>query len=98
MLSQKEYHDWLVQCRLYHRKFEDMKQSLFGKTIIDNLANDIKMLFSFGFMCAQFPYFSYRDHVELRVMVKEMDSLDLPSPEQWKTVQKYGRSRYKLHE
>ena len=31
LLSQVEYHARLVSCRLDHRKFEDMHQSLFGK-------------------------------------------------------------------
>ena len=35
MFSQKQYHDRPVNCRLNHRKFEDMQQYLSGNIIID---------------------------------------------------------------
>ena len=75
-----------------------MKQSLSGKEIVYKLADDFEILFVFRTTCACLPEFSYRDHVEMRVMEKEMAILELPSPDQWKLVEKYGRSRYKLHE
>ena len=40
LLSQEEYHAQLVRCRLDHKKFEDMQQSLLGKTIVENLSVD----------------------------------------------------------
>ena len=52
MFSQKEYNDWLVNCILDHRKFEDMQQSLSGKTKVDKLAEDFEMLFDFKATCA----------------------------------------------
>ena len=82
MFSQKEYHDHLIECRLDHRKFEDMHQSLKGKVIVDKLADDFEIIFSFKTTCAHIPYFSFIDHVEMRVLVKEMASLDLPSVDQ----------------
>ena len=97
MFSQKEYHDHLIECRLYHWKFKDMQQSLSGKVIVDKLSYAFELLFSFKSTCAWFPYFSYREHVELRVLEKEMASLDLPSIDQWKLVEKYGISKYKMH-
>ena len=97
MLSQKEYQDRLIECRSNHIKFADMQQSLLGKEIVDKLADDFEMIFSFKAMCAPLPYFSYRYHMELRVLEKEMAILDLPSVDQCKSVEKYGRSKYKLH-
>ena len=70
MLSKKEYHDYLIECRSYHTKFADMQQSLSGKTIVDKLEYDFEILFSFKDTCAHLLYFSYRDHVELGVLVK----------------------------
>ena len=46
--------------------------------------------------CAQLPENSYKDHVELRVLAKEMASLELPTVNQWKTIEKYGKTKYKL--
>ena len=70
MLSKKEYHDYLIECRSYHTKFADMQQSLSGKKILDKLADDFEMIFSFKSTCAHLPDFSYRAHVELQVLTK----------------------------
>ena len=83
--------------KLYHRKFEDILQSLSRKTIIDKLSEDFKMLFAFKAACAQLPYFSYVKHVDLRMLAKEMASLELPTVDRWKTVEKYGKIKYRLH-
>ena len=88
----------MIECRLDHKKFEYMKQSLSRKVILDKLGDDFELLFALRDMCAWFPNFSYRDHVELRVLEKEMAILDLPYVDQWKLVEKYGISKYKLHE
>ena len=39
MMTQKEYQEMLIPCRLDHTNFVDMNQSLFGKTIVDNLVD-----------------------------------------------------------
>ena len=75
MLAQKEYQDKLIECRLDHTKCTDMHQSLSGKTIVDKLEDDFEIVFDFKAMCARLPYFSYRDHVELCVLSKEMFTL-----------------------
>ena len=62
-----------------------MQQSLSRKVIVYKLADDFEILFAFRAKCAQ-------------LLEKEMSSLDLPSTNQWKLVEKYGRSKYKLHE
>ena len=98
MLSQKEYYNHLIEYRSDHRKFADMHQSLLGKAIVDKLADDFEMLFCFRATCARLPYFSYRDHVEIRVLANEIFGLDLPFVDQWKLVEKYGTSKHKLHE
>ena len=45
MLTQKEYQDKLIQCRLDHANFADMNQSLSGKTIVDKLDDDFEKFF-----------------------------------------------------
>ena len=71
MLTQKEYQEKLIQCRLDHTNFTDINQSLSGKTIVDKLADE---------------FYSYTDHIESCVLVNEMCTLELPSADQWKTV------------
>ena len=70
MISQKEYRDHLIECRSDHKMFADMHQSLSGKAIVDKLADAFEMIFDFKAMCAHLTNFSYRDHVELRVLAK----------------------------
>ena len=73
-----------------------MEQYLSGKMIIDKLSEDFEILFAFRATCAQLAYFSYVEHVELRVLAKEMANLELPTIDQWKAIEKYGKTKYRL--
>ena len=97
MLNHTEYHEKLIACKQDNANFTDMNQSLSGRTIVDKLANEFEMLFTFKETCVQLQGFFYIDHIELRVLEKEMSTLDLPSPDQWKTKEKFGRTKYTLH-
>jgi len=99
MWSHKEYNDRLISFILDHRQFDDMQhQSLSGKTLIDKLTVDFEMLFDFKAICTKLLEFSYVENVELSVMEKEMISLDMETTDQWKLVDNYGKSKYKLHQ
>ena len=88
-----------MSSRLDHKHFDDMQhQSLSGKTRIDKLTVYFEMLFDFKAICAKLPYFSYAEKMDLSIMVKEMISLDLPTTDQWKLVDNYGKSKYRLHQ
>ena len=73
-------------------------QSLSGKTMIDKLSGDFEMLFDFKAICTKLSEFFYAENMELSVMEKEMISLDLPTTNQWKLVDNYGKSKYRLHQ
>ena len=73
-----------------------MQQSLCGKTIVDKLSEDFELLKTFRSTCVQLPEISYMDHVELRVLEKEMAILELPTVDQWKTVEKCEKNKYRL--
>ena len=75
-----------------------MTQSLLGKFIIDNPTVDFELVNTFRAIGAQLTPISYIDHVELRVLAKEMEILELPSRDQWKTIQKFGKMKCKLHQ
>ena len=64
--------------------------------MVDKLPKDFEMLFDFKATCAKLSYFSYVDNVELRVLEKEMFNMDLPIVDQWKTVEQFGKNKYKL--
>ena len=98
LLSQVEYHAQLVKCRLDHQNFEDMQQSLSRKTIVEKLSVDFEIIDTFRATCAQLPLISYMDHVELRVLAKEMASLELTTVDQWKTNEKFGKTKYRLRQ
>ena len=82
----------LVECISYHTKFSYMQLSLSRKQIMENMVADFEMVFSLKATCACFPDYSYTDHVEFCVLSKEMFMFALPSVDQWKIVEKYGRS------
>ena len=97
MVSQEEYHDRLINCRLDHRQFDDMQQQYFlGKAVINKLDGDFEMLFEFKAMCTKLLDFSYSKNMELRVLEKEVISMDLPLVDQWKIIENYGKNKYKL--
>ena len=54
------------------------------------------MLFDLKATCTQLSYFSYPENVELSVLAKEMISLEMLVVDQWKTIENYGKSKYKL--
>ena len=91
LIYQYEYQALLVKVRLDHRKFKDMTQSLTGKAIIDKLAMDFEILDSFKMIGANIPPISYVDHVDLRVLDKEMENLEVPCGEKWKTIEKFEK-------
>ena len=99
MLSQKEYNDRLISCRVEHRQFDDTQHQFFlGKAVIDKLDGDFEMLFEFKAMCTKLLDFSYSENVELRVLEKEMINMDLPVFYQWKIIENYRKIKYKLHQ
>ena len=59
-----------------------MNQSLFGKVIIDKLASEFELVNTFKTIGAQLSPISYVDHVELKLLEKEMASLEIPSGDQ----------------
>ena len=80
MLNNDEYYEKLIACRKYHANFAYMNHSLFGRVVVEKLANEFEILFAFKEACAHLQSYSYKDHTELRVLEKEMSSLELPSP------------------
>ena len=75
-----------------------MSQSLLGKIVIEKLAVEFEIINTFRVVCTQLPGILYVDHVELQVLGKEIANLELPTMDQWKTVEKFGRTKYKLHQ
>ena len=64
--------------------------------MVDKLAVDFEMINTFIAVCSQLPPISYVDHVELKVLEKEMDNMELPYVDQWKEIEIFGRTKYKL--
>ena len=65
--------------------------------MVDKLAKDFEMMFDFKATCAKLPYFSYIENVEFRVLEKEMANMDLPTADEWRTIQQFGKNKYKSH-
>ena len=97
MLTKEEYHEMIIACRQDHLKFIDMTQSLIGGIIVDKLEDEFEVLFAFTEACASLQIFSYQDHFQLRILEKELATVELPTLDQWKTVERFGRTRYLLN-
>ena len=55
---------------------------------MDKMEDEFEMIFSFKEECACFQNYSYKGHVELWALSKEMFTLDFPSMDQWKIMEK----------
>ena len=44
------------------------------------------------------PPIFYVDNVELRVLDKEMENMEMSSRDHWKTIEKFGKMKYRVHE
>ena len=86
LLSQKDYKECLVNCRLDHSKFRDMQQALSGKVIFDKLANDFELWFDFKAMYSKVPRASYPEVMELKALDYDMAVLPFPSLDTWRII------------
>ena len=70
----------LIACRKDHLNFKNMTQPLIGGVIVDKLANEFEVLFSFREAHARIQSYSYQENFELHILAKEMIALELPTP------------------
>ena len=97
-MSQKEYKECLVHCRLDHNKFGYMQQALLGKVIFDKLANDFELWFDFKATCSKVPRASYPEAMELKAQAYDMVVVPLPGPDAWRIIYQYGSTKLKAHQ
>ena len=67
-------------------KFEYMNQSLPGNVLIDKLEVDFEIINRFQTICTQLAPIPYLDHVELRLLAKEMENMEMPFLDEWKKI------------
>ena len=97
MFLQEHYHNSLVQNRMDHSKFDDLEKSLTGKTIVDKLTEDFKILQKFAIIRSRLPKMSYEAYMELEVSIREMMECETPSAEQWKAMERFEKTKYIMH-
>ena len=76
----------MVSFRSENSKFQDMQQSLSGKTVFNKLASEFELLFDFKATCAKEPKTSYPETMELKVQAFDMVVTTLPGPNQWRSI------------
>ena len=96
LLSQEHYNHLIVRARMDHSKFNELEKSLSGQTIVDVLSEDFKVLQKFTAIRARLPKKSYETYMELEVAIREMMESDTPSVEQWKAIERLGKTKYAL--
>ena len=97
LFSQEHYHRLLVQICMDHSKFDDLVKGLTGKVIVDKLTEDFELLQKFIIVRGGLPTMSYESYMELEVSIREMIEYDIPSAEQWRAVERFGKTKYILH-
>ena len=71
---------------------------MIGKVIIKKLTNDFNIFDGFLITQINLPPISYTQYMELEVSIKEMINYDIPNHEEWKSVEKFIKKKYKLHQ
>ena len=66
-------------------------------SIVDMLIEDFEILQKFTIIRSRLPKKSYEAYMELEVEIREMMECDTPSLEQWKAVERFGKTKYILH-
>ena len=97
MFSQEHYHSLLVESHMDHSKFDDLKKWMIGKVIVDKLIEDFEILQKFLIIRGWLPKVSYESYMELEVSIWEMIEYDIPSVEQWRAIEIFGKTKYILH-
>ena len=80
-----------------HSKFEDLVKGMNRKIVIEKLTEDFEILQKFLIVRGGLPIVSYEAYVDLEVSIREMTEYDTPSAEQWRTVERFGKTKYILH-
>ena len=80
-----------------HSKFEDLTKGLTRKAIIEKLTDDFEIFDQFLITEINFPPISYTSYVKLESLIKEMVDYSILNQDQWKVVEKFGKTKYRLH-
>ena len=97
LFSQEDYHSLLVQNHMDHSKFEDLVKGLTRKIIVEKLIEDFEVLQKILIIRRGLPTVSYEAYVDLEVSIREMIEYDTPNAEQWRIVERFGKTKYILH-
>ena len=80
-----------------HSKFDDLVKGITRKVIVDKLTEDFEILQKFLIVRGGLPTVSYEAYMELEVSIWEMIDYDIPSAEQWRAIERFGKTKYILH-
>ena len=80
-----------------HSKFEDLVKGLTGKVIVEKLTEDFEILDRLLIIKKGLLAVSYESYVDMEVSIREMTEYETPNVEQWKIVEKFGKTKYILH-
>ena len=80
-----------------HSKFDDLVKGLTRKVIVDKLIEDFEILQKFLIINGGLPTVSYESYMDLEVSIQEMIEYDIPSVEQWRAIERFGKTKYILH-
>ena len=64
---------------------------------MEKLTEDFEILQKFLIVRGGLPTVSYEAYMDLEVSIREMIEYDIPSMEQWRAVEIFGKTKYILH-
>ena len=73
-----------------------MQKSLSRTIVFDKLAREFELLFDFKASCIAVCDISYIETMELKLQAHEMAIATFPGPDQWRSIQQYGSSKFRM--
>jgi len=77
-------------------KLAEMPSVLSGLTVSNRLTDDFRILHQFKYLREFLPPMSYTQCIELEILFKEMIDYEVLTEEQWRQVERLGRSKYNI--
>lgn len=91
-----EHQSTLLATRMDSSRFNELPGILLGPTIFDKLSEDFRILHQLRNLREFLPPMFYTQCIELEILLKEMSDYEMLINDQWKHVERLGRSKYNI--
>jgi hypothetical protein len=93
LYNQEDYNSLLIQCRMYHSKFEAMEEIMKGPSLVECLSIEFEILNKFKPVKVGMSTMYYDMCIDLEIFIKAMMDYKIPSESKWKEIVQLGKTK-----